>query len=51
MSHAGECEYLEPEAIPDLEAECQRQSRLVFQGRHNLEDLEEVAEVADWSNE
>jgi hypothetical protein len=38
-------------ATPGFAAECQRQSRLALQDPQNLQDLDEVAEVADWGEE
>ncbi|HBA87811.1 MAG TPA: DUF3018 domain-containing protein [Geobacter sp.] len=38
-------------AAPGFAAECQRQSRLALAEPQNLEDLEEVAQVAEWGEE
>jgi hypothetical protein len=38
-------------AFPGFEEECLRQSRLALQDTGNLQDLNEVAEVADWGEE
>ncbi|QWV93200.1 antitoxin MazE family protein [Geomonas oryzisoli] len=38
-------------ATPGFEAECLRQSRLALQDPQNLQDLEDMAEVADWGEE
>lgn len=38
-------------AVPGFAAECERQSRLALGDPQNLEDLEAVAQMADWGEE